>query len=106
LLVLATYAPAFCQSGRHPGDAEEPLASFSGTVRDIGGKTLTIRDSDSRILEFYCSKKTKYFDGDKKLNPSGVRSGDYVVVEARHAPDGTLDAVNVRLDDRREAESP
>jgi len=76
----------------------EPLPSFPGTVRGIDDKGLTIERPDSNTMDFRCSKKTKYFDGSKKITPSDVKPGDHVSVEAKRAIDGSLDAVSVHLD--------
>ncbi len=91
-------------TGRVPNNGQqqtpdgEPLPSFDGTVRGIDPKLLTLERPDSNMLEFNCSKKTKYYDGSKKLKASAIKAGDRVVIEAKRALDGTLDAVNVRLD--------
>jgi hypothetical protein len=77
---------------------DEPLPSFPGTVRGIDAKGLTIERPDSNTMDFHCSKKTKYFDGSKKIKPSDVKPGDHVSVEAKRAIDGSLDAVSVHLD--------
>jgi len=78
-------------------DSENILPNFDGTVRGIDSKGLTIELPDSNTLEFNCSKKTNYFDGTKKIKPKDIRPGDHVSVEAKPAPDRSLDAVNVRL---------
>jgi hypothetical protein len=120
---LSTAAPAFPQFGRLPGrvggrtgtslppavpgagkqpktgkekPAQEPLATFTGTVRGADSKTLTLEGPESNTLVFHCSKKTRYFSGSKKIKPSAIQAGDRVSVEATRAVDGTLDAVNVR----------
>jgi hypothetical protein len=80
---------------------DEPLPSFPGIVRGIDAKGLTIERPDSNTMDFHCSKKTKYFDGSKKIKPSDVKPGDSVSVEAKRAIDGSLDAVSVRLDRRK-----
>jgi hypothetical protein len=77
---------------------DESLPSFAGTVRGIDSKALTLERPDANTLEFNCSKKTKYYDGSKKVKASAIKPGDRVSVEAKRAPDGTLDAVNVRLE--------
>jgi len=90
-------------TGRTPNNGQQqqagdPLPSFDGTVRGIDSKLLTLERPDSNTIEFNCSKKTKYYDGsDKKIKPSAIKAGDRVLVEAKRALDGTLDAVNVRL---------
>lgn len=95
--------PSPVPGGRQPGTGkqktpDEPLPNFTGTVRGIGSKTLTLEGPESNTLQFNCSKKTKYYDGSKKIKSSAIQAGDRVSVEAKRAPDGTLDAVNVRLE--------
>ena len=73
-----------------------PLATFTGTVHDMDGKTLTVEDADAKALHFFCTHKTRYFDGSKKIKGSDIKPGDHVSVESKTAPDGELEAVNVR----------
>ncbi len=80
---------------------EEALPSFTGTVKGIDEKFLTLERPDANTMEFHCSKKTRYYDGNKKVKASAIQAGDNVSVEAKRAPDGSLDAVNVRLDRRK-----
>jgi len=115
---LVTGLPAMCQTSRQPGSGspqgrrgggwqaqtnpatpeQEPMPNFAGTIRGIDSKLLTLEEPGTNLLEFRCSKKTKYYDGSKKIASSGLKPGDRVAVEARRALDGTLDAVIVRFD--------
>jgi hypothetical protein len=106
LFALAAGLPAAGQMGRsrrggaqqQPGQgsaSEEVLADFSGTLLGIDSKKLTLDQPDSNALDFICSKKTKYYDGSKKIKPSDLKPGDMVSVEARLGIDGALEAVNV-----------
>jgi hypothetical protein len=79
----------------------DPLPSFGGTVRGIDSKALTIERPDANTIAFNCSKKTTYYDGSKKIKVSEIKPGDQVSVEAKRAPDGSLDAVNVRLEHQK-----
>ncbi len=74
------------------------LPSFSGMIRAIDAKMLTLERPDANTLEFHCSRKTKYYDGSKRIQRSALKPGDHVSVEASEAPDGSLDAVNVHLE--------
>jgi hypothetical protein len=76
--------------------AQEPMPTFTGTIRGIGPRLLTIQTEDANVLEFYCSRKTKYYDGKRQVKYSALKPGDHVAVEARHAPDESLEAVTVR----------
>ncbi len=82
-------------------DPEPLLPGFDGTVRGIGPKSLMIVRPDDNTIEFNCTRKTKFFEGQKRIDASAIQPGDYVLVEAKHAPDGTIDAVTVRLDRRK-----
>ena len=73
-----------------------PLATFTGTVHAMDGKTLTVEDADAKTLQFFCTHRTRYFDGSKKIKSSDIKPGDVVSVESKPAPDGELEAVNVR----------
>ncbi len=111
LAVLVTGMLASAKSGqlRKGGyvDAttQQPMPAFSGTVTGFTGKTLTVESSESNTILFNCSKKTKYYAAEKRIGASEIGKGARVVVEAKMAPDGTLDAVNVRLEPRRGKES-
>lgn len=73
------------------------LPSFDGTVRGIDQELLTLERPDSNTMEFHCSKKTHYYDGSRKIKADAVKAGDTVSVDAKRAPDGSLDAVAVRI---------
>jgi hypothetical protein len=83
-----------------------PLASFTGTVRGVDKKTLLLEEPDGNTLQFFCSGKTRYYDGSKKIRAAGIKPGDRVSVDASRGPDGKLDAVNVRLLRPENARSP
>ena len=73
-----------------------PLATFTGTVHSMDGKTLAVEDAESKTLPFFCTHKTRYFDGSKRIKASDIKPGDRVSVESKPARDGELEAVNVR----------
>lgn len=95
LFVLATVGPA-----------QEPLATFTGTVKQIDRRTLAVEGSDSNIVRFNCTGKTQYYRGAQKLDRSAVKLGARVTVEAKLALDLTFDAVNVRLEPPESKPSP
>jgi hypothetical protein len=74
------------------------LPTFAGTIHGVDSKLLTLDVPGENLLEFHCSKKTRYWDGAKKLKSADFKPGTLVAVEARRFPDGSLDAVNVRID--------
>jgi hypothetical protein len=74
---------------------DEPLPTLTGVVRSSDRKMLMIEGPESNTVQLNCTKKTKFYDGDSKIKPADLKRGDHVSVEARRAPDGTLDAVEV-----------
>jgi hypothetical protein len=80
------------------GTSGEPAADIHGTVRSATGKKLAIDVEGDQTLEFYYTRKTKFYDGDKKVKASSLKRGDRVSVEAQRGLDGTLNAVKVSLE--------
>ncbi len=78
------------------------LPAFPGTARSVSAKALTLELHDGNEMHFTCSKKTAWLAGDKKIKPEDVKEGSMVVVEGKKAPDGTMDAVVVRLQKEKE----
>ena len=118
LLLLVFGLPAFSQYGRSlPGGRgrtpatlgttipTEPLASFTGAVENIDKKKITVQESESNTLQFVCSRKTQYYDGDKKIKLSDVKPGDRVTVETKRLADGEMEAINVHIEHPK-AEAP
>lgn len=89
------------QQDKKKNPEDSPLATFTGSVRAVSAKALRIEDADSNTIDFGCSKKTRYYQNDKKIKASAIKPGDRVSVEATRAPDGKLDAVNVRVEDKK-----
>jgi len=121
VLLLALGLPAFSQFGRPmPGGRGRipstsgatapnvPLATFTGAVQNIDKKKLTLQESDSKTLQFVCSRKTQYYDGDKKIKPSDIKPGDQVTVETKRFADGEMEAINVHIERQKapKAEAP
>jgi|SRR5579862_1822279 hypothetical protein len=77
---------------------EEPLATFSGAVQDIDKKILRVKSEEANVLQFVCSRKTQYFDGDKKIKGSDIKPGDHVSVDSKRFRDGELEAINVHVE--------
>ena len=106
MLALGLALPGLSQYTRRrsPGEAspgaipEEPLATFSGAVQDIDKKLLRIKSEDSNTLQFVCSHKTQYFDGDKKIKGSDIKPGDRVSVDSKRFRNGELEAINVHVE--------
>jgi transcription antitermination factor NusG len=111
LLLLAIGLPVFSQFGRPmPGGRARipstsgatvpnvPLATFTGAVQNIDKKKLTLQEADSKTLQFVCSRKTQYYDGDKKVKSSDIKPGDQVTVETKRFADGEMEAINVHIE--------
>ena len=101
-LLLAQYQqyPGMYEDPRktQPGSAKQPMPAFVGKVADINDKRLTLENEGSNTMEFTRTRKTEFYDGKEKIKGSAIKVGDKVTVETRKAPDGTLDAVIVRLE--------
>lgn len=81
---------------------QQPLATFTGTVQEMDGKTLTLEVEDSsNPLPFVCTHKTRYYDGNKKIKASDIKPGDHVSIDTKRYPDGELEAINVRLEHKK-----
>jgi hypothetical protein len=106
VVLLAITLPGFSQGRRTRGaqparsvpSVNVPTATFSGLVQIVDKGSLTLQEDDSNTLRFVCSRKTHYFDGDKKIKLADVKPGDRVEVETKRFPDGELEAINVRIE--------
>ena len=94
------YDPRYDPYGAPQQNPQGPdvLATFSGTVRGIDGKGMTIEGDDTNAVAFRFTHKTVFLAGQKKIKASDIHADDRVAVEAKKAPDGSLDAVVVHLD--------
>jgi hypothetical protein len=109
LVLLAITLPGFSQGRRTRGaqparsvpSVNVPTATFSGLVQIVDKGSLTLQEDDSNTLRFVCSRKTHYFDGDKKIKLADVKTGDRVEVETKRFPDGELEAINVRIEHQK-----
>jgi len=90
-LLCAACLSAFAQ------DVDTPLASFTGTVREIKSTTLTLTRPDQDDLEISCTHKTRYFSGSQKMKRDRIKPGDRVSVETKLDLYLKPEAVNVRL---------
>jgi len=107
LLALGSALPGVSQIMRprrgtgeaSPGSIpDEPLATFSGAVQDVDKKILRIKSEDSNTLQFVCSRKTQFFDGDKKIKVTDIKPGDRVSIDSKRFRDGELEAINVHVE--------
>ncbi len=91
LFLCAACAAAFAQE-------PQPLASFTGAVRQIDSTTLTLARPDQDDLVFSCTHKTHYFDAkSKRTKREAIHAGDRVTVETKLDISLKPEAVNVRL---------
>lgn len=103
LVLFACALPAFpqgrrmrgMQSPRNAPSGDVPPATFVGLVQIVDKGSLTLQEDDSNTLRFVCSRKTRYFDGDKKIKLPDIKAGDRVTVETKRFADGELEAINV-----------
>ena len=91
------------QSGRQAGGAKDKseddlLATFTGTLKGIDKKSLLLEEDAGNEIPMHLTRKTSIRDGDKKLGPSDLKSGTPLAIEAKRFPDGSLDAINVRVE--------
>jgi len=76
---------------------EQPLASFTGTVRQINSTTLTLVRPDQDDLDISCTRGTHYYAGAQKIKREKIKPGDRVSVETKLDLYLKPEAVNVRL---------
>ena len=87
---------------RSDKSVEEVLPAFPGTARVVNAKALHLEMHDGNVMVFRCTKKTAWLDGEKKIKAEAVKEGEMLVVEGKKAPDGSMDAVNVRVQREKE----
>ena len=114
-MVLAAAIPASAQYGRsrmggggrsqQPSLSSTPAVTFAGIVRGIDAKLLNIEGPESNTIVFHCTKKTKYFDGDKEVKRDEIKIDAHVSIDARRAPDGSMDALKIRLEHPKNEEA-
>ena len=78
-------------------DVHAPLASFTGTVRQINSTTLTLARPDQDDLDIACTHKTHYLSGKQRIKREQIKPGDRVTVETKLDLYLKPEAVNVRL---------
>lgn len=80
-----------------PDHEQEAVATVEGVFRGIVHKKILLDDENSNEMEFYVTKKTKWFAGDQELKASQVKSGDRLRIETEPRLDGTMDALNIHV---------
>lgn len=94
--LAASLAASACAQLRPDTAVEQVRPVFVGALKGADSKTVLIEDEDGNLIEFHCSRKTQFLDGKKKIRPSDLKPGERVSVEAKRAPDSSLDALTVR----------
>jgi hypothetical protein len=87
----------FACVGAFAQQAQQPLASFTGTVRQINSTTLTLARPDQDDLDISCTHKTHYYSGLQKIKREKIKPGDRVSVETKLDLYLKPEAVNVRV---------
>jgi len=72
-----------------------PPASFSGTVRGVSSKQITIEKDDGNLVDFDIDRKTRILRGDKKIAATDLESGEVVTIEAREVMGKFLIAMSI-----------
>ena len=76
-----------------------PRATFEGTVKAIDHKKMVVAEEEND-MDFYFTRKTRIYDGQKEIKPAQLKTGDRVKVEATPRGDGTVDAAVIRVQHR------
>jgi hypothetical protein len=74
-----------------------PLASFTGTVKQIDSATLTLARPDQDDFDISCTHNTHYYSGSQKIKREKIKPGDRVTVDTKLNLYLRPEAVNVRL---------
>lgn len=77
--------------------SDQPLASFTGTVREITATHLSLARPDQDDLDISITHKTHYYDGKQKIKRDKIKAGDRVSVETKLDLYLKPEAVNVRM---------
>jgi hypothetical protein len=76
---------------------------FNGMVKNVTPEAISVETDDTRIIEFLCSKDTKYTRNQEAIQRSALKPGDEVSIDAWKDDDGFFHAVAVNL--RKQAAS-
>ncbi len=88
------------QTTTGPSEVTNPAGRFTGTLQRLSDKTVSVEIADSQqVIDFRCTRKTRFFKESDEIKASVFKSGDRVTVEATREFDGVLSAVNVYLEE-------
>jgi hypothetical protein len=65
---------------------ELPPANFSGAIRAVSKKRITIETAEGNLLEFDITSKTRVMRGKTKIEPESLKEGEAVKIEAKQEP--------------------
>jgi hypothetical protein len=84
-------------TGGKNANEDKLYPTMRGTVKGLDKKGLLLEEDGGNDLPLKITRKTTFWDGDKKLEPSAVPLGALVAVDVHRFPDGSLDALTVRV---------
>lgn len=93
----ARHGPRAAGSNKGASSTAIPPVEMRGKLREIDKKKIIIDAGEDQILTFNRSRKTKFFKGEKEIQPDDFPDGARVTVEANRALNGDYDAVDVFL---------
>ena len=96
------------QGKQTPSDRKAPAKQqtihFDGVVRARATESISVETGDTRIVEFLCSKDTKYLRNGETIEGAALKPGDEVMVDAWRDEEGFFHAISVSL--RKQAPAP
>ena len=96
------------QGKQTPSDSKAPAKKvsihFNGVVRTRAAESISVETDDTRIVEFLCSKDTKYLRNGEAIQSAVLKPGDEVAVEAWRDEEGFFHAISVSV--RKPAPAP
>ena len=82
------------------------MPTFHGVFQSSANGKLYLNTEDDNQLEFWVSRKTVVYDGDKKLKMDQLKTGAKITVEAKRVVATRMDAVTVRVENEKSAPPP
>ena len=73
-LLLANVSTAFAHGGAQ---------HVMGTVTKVSAQSVTVETTDKKVVEVGLNSKTTYTRNEKKVEPSDMKVGDRVMIEAK-----------------------
>lgn len=105
ILVLLTLASGASYSQYRPR-TDLLLPNFRGILKGLDEKSLLLEDEDTEnALSMRVTKKTVFLIREKKAKASDFHPGMAVSVEAKRFPDGSFDAVTVRVEKPKQTQT-